>query len=350
VKIALVHDWLVTKGGSEKVLKALAELFPGTIYTLFKGEEADDSIHTSFLQKIPGIQKHYRNLLPLFPLAIESFDLSSYDLIISSSHCIAKSIRVQPRQIHICYCHTPMRYAWEDHLNYMHPIKRFLAKPLLQYLRSYDRKTASRVDHFVANSTHVAKRIKRFYGREATVIHPPIDTHLFSISSKREDYYFTCCRLVPYKRVDLLLDTFANVPSKKLLIAGTGPQEKFLRKKSPPNVTFLGYLSEVNYREILSKAKAFLHAGEEDFGITMLEAQSSGIPVISYGVGGSRDIVVPEKTGLFFEKQNTESLSKTIQEFEKMQWNPFAIKKSAEKYSRKYFDGKMKKLADMLTK
>ncbi|NGX60366.1 MAG: GDP-mannose-dependent alpha-(1-6)-phosphatidylinositol monomannoside mannosyltransferase, partial [Chlamydiae bacterium] len=308
MKTALVHDWLVTEGGSEKVLKALAELFPGPIYTLFQKDNSNEAIHTSFLQKIPGIQKYYRNFLPLFPFALKSFDLSSYDLIVSSSHCVAKSVAVLPHQTHICYCHTPMRYAWEAHLTPMHPIKKLLAKPVLKALQLYDQKTASRVDHFIANSTHVASRIRRFYGREATVIHPPVDTHLFSIAPEREDYFFTCARLVPYKRIDLLLETFAKLPKERLLIAGDGPQKEVLKRKAPNNVTFLGYLPDVRYRETLSKAKAFLHAAEEDFGIVLVEAQSAGIPVIAYGVGGSRDIVTPKKTGLFFEEQTPESL------------------------------------------
>ena len=339
MKTALVHDWLVTEGGSEKVLKALAELFPGTLYTLFKGPLADPAIQTSFLQKIPGITKHYRKFLPLFPLAIESFDLSDYDLIISSSHCVAKSVRVKPHQTHICYCHTPMRYIWEQGFT---PNK-LLAKPFVKFLRSYDKKTASRVDHFIANSAHVADRIQRFYGRVATVIHPPVDTDSFHIASKRENYFFTCTRLVPYKKVDLLLETFAKLPEKRLLIVGEGSQKKSLQKKAPKNVTFLGYLPDDEYRNVLSKAKAFLHAAEEDFGIALVEAQSAGVPVIAYGVGGSRDIITAEKTGLLFDKQTPESLLETMQQFETMRFNPFAIKKHAEKFSKQKFQEKIRK-------
>lgn len=333
MKIALVHDWLIEPGGGEKVLDTLTELFPGALHALFSQKP---NVHTTFLQKVPGIQKHYRSFLPLFPLAISTFDLSEYNLILSSSHCVAKSVRVLPHQTHICYCHTPMRYAWESHLTPMSLAKKTLLAPFLSALRSYDKKTSSRVDHFIANSTHVSERIRRYYNRSSTVIHPPVDTHLFSTSEK-QDYYFTCSRLVPYKRVDLLTCAFAKMPDKTLLICGDGPERKTLQAKAPSNVRFLGRLSDVEYRKTLSRAKAFLHAGEEDFGIAMAEAQSAGVPVIAYGVGGARDILIENETGLFFDEQNSEALLDTISHFEGIAFDPEHIRKSAERFSKERF-------------
>lgn len=335
MKIALVHDWLVHPGGGEKVLFALSELFPSTLHALFSQRP---NVQTTFLQKIPGIEKYYRSFLPLFPMAISTLDLSSYDLILSSSHCVAKSVRTQSHQTHICYCHTPMRYAWEPHLTPMSPVKKALSAPIFSALRSYDKKTSKRVDHFIANSTHVAKRIETYYNRTSTIIHPPVDTHLFSLAKKREAYYFTTSRLVPYKRLDLLIATFALLPNQTLLICGDGPERKALQSKAPPNVQFLGHLSDERYRKMLSEAKAFLHAGEEDFGIAMAEAQSAGVPVIAYGVGGSRDIVIENETGLFFEEQSAVAITQAIAQFETLTFDQSHIRKSAERFSRERFD------------
>lgn len=339
MRTAVVHDWLIEPGGGEKVLDTLIELFPGTLHALFSQKP---NVRTTFLQKIPGIQKHYRSFLPLFPLAISTFDLSEYSLILSSSHCLAKSVRVLPHQTHICYCHTPMRYAWEPHLIPMSFPKKILIAPLLSALRSYDKKTSSRVDHFIANSTHVSKRIRRYYNRESTVIHPPVDTHLFSIKEE-QDYYFTCSRLVPYKRVDLLIKTFTKLPDKRLLICGDGPQRKSLQVEAPPNVQFLGRLSDSEYRKTLSSAKAFLHAGEEDFGIAMAEAQSAGVPVIAYGVGGARDIVIGGETGLFFREQKSEALLETLTHFERVAFDKEHIRKNAERFGKERFKQEIEK-------
>lgn len=346
MKIAYVHDWLVNEGGSEKVLKCLLDLNSGPIFTLFKGNQisfANQEIHSSFLQKIPGIQRYYRNLLPLFPFAMRCFDLSDFELIISSSHCVAKTIPIQNGQKHICYCHTPMRYAWQMQFAHMSFLKKIIANPLLIAMRNYDQKTTQKVDHFIANSTHVAARIQKYYGRDSTVIFPPVDTHLFSIAEQKENYYFTCARLVPYKRIDLLIDAFKFFPKLKLWIAGEGPEKNKLIAKAPKNVSFLGYLPDQKYREVLSKARAFLHAGEEDFGIALAEAQSAGIPVIAYGVGGSCDIIIPEKTGLFFHKQTIQDLCLAIEIFEqkKENFDACSIKEHAELFSRRNFAEKI---------
>lgn len=345
MKVAFVHDWIVSQGGSEKVLKNLLELYPGPIFTLFTGKDHPFKgriLRTSFLQRLPGIEKNYRNLLPLFPLALKSFNLSSFDLILSSSHCVAKSVPIRSGQKHICYCHTPMRYAWQPSIAGMGWTKKGIASPLLALLRRFDRKTSERVDHFIANSTHVANRIQKFYGRRAEVIHPPVDTDVFSICRKKGNYYFTSCRLVPYKRIDLLLEAFQRLPNETLWIAGDGPERGRLQSKASKNVCFLGYLSEQKYRDTLSAAKGYVHAGEEDFGIAMAEAQSAGVPVIAYGVGGSRDIVIAGETGIFFDRQSPESIVTALEEFQRGDFDPHHIKRHAEQFSRQQFLEKMK--------
>ncbi|NGX37243.1 MAG: GDP-mannose-dependent alpha-(1-6)-phosphatidylinositol monomannoside mannosyltransferase [Chlamydiae bacterium] len=352
MKCALVHDWLVTMGGAEKVLEALIEVFDVPIFTLLKDEKAllntpfsGRDIRTSFLQSFPKRQRYYRNLAPLFPLAIQSLDLSSYDLIISSSHAVAKSIRKKPGQLHICYCHTPFRAAWdlyEFHIDQLNPVKRLLARPTLKYIRHFDRKTQGDVDHFIANSTYVAKRIETHYGRHSTVIHPPVNTDLFQIA-KCEDYYVTCSRLVPYKRVDILIAAFEKFPKKKLLIIGDGPEKKKLQAKAPQNVEFLGRLPHPTLRETIAKAKGFLFAAEEDFGIVLVEAQAAGVPVIAYGYGGSIDTVLPGSTGIFFREQTSSSVVDALIRFEKMQedFESEKIQAHAQTFSKERFKEKV---------
>jgi len=350
-KIALVHDWLVGVAGGEKVLEAMTDLYEGPIYTLLHktGLFPERKVIPSFLQHLPKVERYYRNLLPLFPLAIERFDLSEYSLILSSSHAVAKGVRTRPDQVHICYCHTPMRYAWDlhdFHLSHLGPMKKALARPILKSLREWDQKTHPRVDHFIANSNCVAERIKAHYGREATVIYPPVDTHLFAIAPRREDYYFTCSRLVPYKRIDLLVDAFTQMPTKKLVVIGSGPELANLKEKAGPNIELLGYQPDEVYREILAKARAFVFGAVEDFGIVSVEAQSAGVPVIALGQGGSLETVLPGKTGLFFEEQSAQSLINAIEQFEKMEFDPVFIKAHAEKFAKARFQ---KEFQDFVT-
>ncbi len=339
MKTALVHDWLVGIGGAEKVLAALCELFDGPIHTLIWNKKifADRQVETTFLQLFPYVRRYYPDLLPLFPLAIRSFDLAEYDLILSSSHSVAKAVKIRPGQKHICYCHTPMRYAWDEsdfHLKTLHPLKRFAAAPILKKLRQWDRKTAASVTHFIANSQFVAERIKKNYERDATVIYPPVDTHLFAPSAKREDYFVTCSRLVPYKRVDLLIRAF---PQKKLLIVGDGPEMKKLKAIATPNIEFLGHLPHEQLRDIISKAKAFLFAAEEDFGIAVVEAQAAGVPVIAYGRGGALETVKDGVTGLFFSEQTLSSLMDAIDRFERFEFDPKFIQSHAQRFSKERF-------------
>lgn len=348
-KVALVHDWLVGYAGGEKVLEAITGLYPAPIYTLIHNPKAMQEtplssfpVHTSFLQALPKVSSYYRNLLPLFPLAIERLDLSKFDLILSSSHAVAKGVMKRPDQIHICYCHTPMRYAWDlsdFHLQALSRPKRALARGILPYLRHWDEKSSSRVDHFIANSQTVADRIYRHYGRNATVIHPPVDTERFLPSQKREDYYFTCSRFVPYKRIDLLIQAFNAMPHRQLVIAGGGPDEEKLKQLAGANVQFLGPIDDQKLSYALGQSRAFLFAAEEDFGIVSVEAQSAGIPVIAYGKGGSCETVLEGKTGLFFDAQEVERVIHAIERFERegVEWNPTQIRGHALNFSKERF-------------
>jgi glycosyltransferase involved in cell wall biosynthesis len=345
MKTALVHDWLVGTGGAEKVLESLCELFEGPIHTLLWNKKifCDRQIETSFLQHIPGACRLYPNLLPLFPLAIGRFDLSNYDLILSSSHSVAKAVKTRPGQTHICYCHTPMRYAWDQfdfYLSTLSPLKRAAAAPILRRLRDWDRKTAASVTHFIANSRCVAERIKTHYGPTAKVIYPPVETHLFAPAATREDYYVTCSRLVPYKRVDLIIKAF---PNKKLLVIGDGPEMKRLKAIATPNVELLGHLPHAQLGAILSRARGFVFAAEEDFGIAVVEAQAAGVPVIAYGRAGALETVVEGVTGIFFEEQSPASLHKALCRFESMEFDPIAIQTHAQTFSKERFKHEMEK-------
>lgn len=342
MKTAVVHDWLVSMGGAEKVLQAILDLYPSSVYTLVHDQKMfiEQEVTTSFLQKIPGSKKLYRNFLPFFPMAIEQFDLQSYDLILSSSHAVAKGVITHPGQLHICYCHTPMRYAWDlyhSYLEEMGVIKKNIAKWILRYLRNWDVKSLDRVDHFIANSNYVAERIQRIYGKEAAVIYPPVDIDLLKVNENKEDFYVTVARLVPYKKIDLIVEAFGHLSEKRLVVIGNGPVMSRIRAKAKKNVELLGTQPDNVMREYLGKAKGFVFAADEDFGIAPLEAQASGTPVIALAKGGSLETVT-EKTGLFFQEQTVASLVKAIRRFETMEFDPWAIRKHAEKFSRQRFN------------
>ncbi|MBS3905126.1 MAG: glycosyltransferase [Simkania sp.] len=344
MKTALVHDWLVSHAGAEKVLESIHSLFPGPIHTLVHDSgnvNAWPVVYTSFLQKIPYATSLYRHLLPLFPLAIEQFDLGSYDLVLSSSHAVAKGVLTHTEQLHICYCHTPMRYAWDlyhPYLSKVKGIKKPVAKMALHYLRHWDSTSTSRVDHFIANSNCVARRIKKIYQRDAKVIHPPVATHHFFLDDK-EDFYLTVSRLVPYKRVDLIVEAFAAMPEKKLLVVGNGPEMSAIKKKAKGNIELLGALPDEHMRKLMAQAKAFVFAAEEDFGIAPVEAQAAGTPVIAFGRGGVLETVVEGVTGLFFSEQTISSLSEAIQHFDRIQHQfiPEHIQEHAGQFSEERF-------------
>ncbi len=361
MRIAIVHDWLVSYAGAEKVLEEIYKLFPSTIYTLLYNKEAfkesplgQADINTSFIQKLPKPTKWYRYYLPLFPMAIEDFDLSHYDLIISSSHAVAKGILRNAKQTHICYCHTPMRYAWDlyhqylKELNLSKGVKGFFAKFFLHYIRLWDYSSSQRVDYFIANSNPVADRIRKVYGRHAEVIHPPVDIDHFSIAANREDYYITVSRLVPYKRVDLIIKAFSVQKGKKLLIVGDGPEYKKLKEIASKNIEFLGSLKNDELKEYLMKARAFVYMGEEDFGIAMVEAQACGLPVIAYGFGGAKDIIKDRITGVLFYEQSEDALLEALDFFEKNEekFLPERIRERAKRFSKEVFREKFKAFVD----
>jgi glycosyltransferase involved in cell wall biosynthesis len=354
MKTALIHDWLISLGGAEKVLDAIFSIYPSPIYTLLKREGifkecsfAQAEILTSFIQKMPFAGQSHRNYLPLFPTAIEQFDLSQYDVLLSSSHAVAKGVEVKEGQLHICYCHTPMRYAWDLHDQYVRDlqgVKEWLARKTLSYMRKWD--VTHQVHHFIANSRYIADRIKRVYGREAEVIYPPVQTELFECSKDKEDFYLTMSRLVPYKRVDLIVEAFSRMPSKKLVVIGDGPEMEKIKKLAGKNVELLGFQSDHVLRQTLSRAKAFVFAAEEDFGIAPVEAQASGTPVIAYGKGGALESVVDGETGIFFQQQTVADLIEAVNRFEQMEFDPIRIRLNAERFNEKRFKSEFKQFVE----
>lgn len=353
MKTALIYDWLgESAGGGEKTFEAIYELFPSPIYTLLKGSDGlkgmkyeKETIHSSFIQKFPFALKKYRSYLPFFPMAIEQFDLSSYELILSCSHCVAKGIMTHADQLHICYCFTPMRYAWDLYHQYLQEsglqkgIKAKLAKFFLHYLRMWDMQTCARTDVFGAISHYVAKRIRKTYGREARVIYPPVNTEFFSLASKKENFYLAASRFVPYKRIDLIVEAFSHMPDKKLVVIGDGPDFAKVRAKATQNIELLGYQSDVVLKEYLQKAKAFVFAAIEDFGILPIEAQSCGTPVIAFGKGAVKETIQDGVSGLFFSEQTAASIVEAVKTFEKSQdqYHPEIIRTYAEKFNRNRF-------------
>jgi len=347
VRTAIACDWLVTQGGGERTVQAISEACPAPIHTLMYRPDACSkmfshvpAIHSSFIQKLPFAKNKYRNYLPLFPLAMEQFDLSDYDVILSVSHAVAKGVLTNFRQLHLCYCFTPMRYAWDLTHQYLDELKgaRSLAAKLsLHYLRNWDIASLNRVDHFATLSHYVAKRIQKIYGREATVIYPPVAIDGIPYEENKEEFYLTASRMVPYKRIDLIVEAFSHFPHKKLLVLGEGPEFAKIKGKASANVQFLGWRSDQELRSLMGKAKGFIFAAEEDFGIVVVEAQAAGTPVIAYGQGASLETVVKDKTGLFFEEQTVRSLCDAITEFEKRKFNPQEIRRHAQQFCESRF-------------
>jgi len=342
----LIHDWLVTSGGAEKVLEEIWSLYPSPIFTLVNGNILPGKkIISSVLQKMPGSLRFHRYFLPVFPWAIEKFDLSEFEVILSSSHAVAKGIKKREDQLHICYCHTPMRYAWDLEKQYMEnlgTVQRWGAQTILKYLREWDRSSSNRVDHFIANSAYVAERIERIYGRKATVIYPPVSTEQFYLSEKKEDFYLTISRLVPYKKIELIIGAFASFPDRELIVVGDGPEMSRLKEIATPNVKLMGHQTDEAVSSLLSQARAFIFAAEEDFGIVPVEAQASGTPVIAFGKGGACETVIAGKTGIFFEEQTVQSLVNAMHNFEKLVFDPVQIKAHAETFNKERFKREFK--------
>jgi glycosyltransferase involved in cell wall biosynthesis len=361
MKTAIIHEWLITLGGSEHVLEQILHLYTDAeLYSLIdyfpKSERIlilNKKVHTSFIQKLPFAKKMYRTYLPLMPLAIEWFDLSGYDLIISSSHAVAKGILTHSNQLHICYCHTPMRYAWDLQHQYLKEtksdkgIRGIIAKVILHYIRIWDQSTARRVNYFIANSQYTARKIKNIYGRDSTVIYPPVDIEKFDIGNKKEDFFLTASRMVPYKKIDLIAEAFSET-GLPLVIIGNGPDFEKVKRKAKKNVTLLGYQKDDVLKEYLQKARAFIFAAEEDFGILPVEAQACGTPVIAFGRGGVLETIEENKTGIFFKEQTVNSLMEAVNMFEKEQdkFDCNEIRKNAERFSRERFKEEFKEFVD----
>lgn len=354
MKVALVTDWLTSYAGSEKVEEAILGLFPeADVYTCvydkdaFKGTRFEQhDVRQSFIARLPKAIKYYQKYLPLMPLAIEQLDMSGYDLVISSSHAVAKGVITGPDQLHICYCHSPIRYAWDFQHQYLAEsglgkgLKGLIVKYLLHRLRTWDVRTAPGVDHFVANSAYIARRIRKVYRRDADVIHPNVAVDDFSVVSEKDDFYLAASRLVPYKRIALIVEAFTKMPDQKLIVIGSGEQKEQIKKILTPNITFLGYQPFDVLKQHLEKAKAFVFAAEEDFGIMPIEAQACGTPVIAYGRGGALETVQNGKTGILFGEQSINGITDAVSRFEAegVSCTPEQIRQHAEMFSSQRFN------------
>lgn len=358
MKIAIVCDWLVTYAGAEKVLEQMLNVFPeadlfAVVDFLPEGQRdfiKNKKVTTTFIQNLPRARKKYRNYLPFMPIAIEQLDLSGYDVVISSSHCVAKGVLTGPDQIHISYVHSPVRYAWDLQHQYLreagltHGLKSKIARLIMHYMRIWDTRTSNGVDYFIANSHFIARRIWKCYRREAEVIYPPVDVDKFTFCDKKEDFYLNASRMVPYKKMDLIVEAFSKMPDKQLIVIGQGPDFNKIKKLAGPNVKLMGYQPDSVLQDYMQRAKAFIFAAEEDFGITPVEAQACGTPVIAYGKGGSLETVrgygeMEKPTGIFFSNQKVQDLVDAVSSFEEISQDITAkdCRENAEKFAISVF-------------
>ena len=346
-RIAFVIDALPALGGGERVLFAAREIFPqADLFTLIYNRKvfanskiAESAVQTSFLDRIPFAHKHYRLFLPIMPYAIGRFNLHEYDIIVSFSYAVAHGVKNTDGAYHVSYTYTPMRYAWMDlNINGTHTRKNVLIEPFMQSFRQWDRNAAARVHRFAAISQSVCKRIAEAYHREASIIYPPVDVHRFVPAHSRENFYVTVTRLVPHKRIDLIVQAFSQL-ELPLLIVGEGPELARLRNIAKPNIQFLGYQSDERVAELLGRARGFVCATEEDFGIAIVEAQAAGCPVIAYGQGGALETVVEGTTGFFFAEQSAESLVDALQRFQRVHadFSTPALVQNARRFARETF-------------
>lgn len=356
-KIVIIHDWLTVYGGAERVLEQMLACYPGAdlfsvVDFLPEGQRGfilDKPVTTSFIQGLPFAQARYRNYLPLMPLAVEQFDLSGYDLVISSSHAVAKGVLTGPDQLHLCMCYSPMRYAWDLQHQYLKEsglergFKGWLAKWLLHKIRVWDARTANGVDEFVAISSYISRRIWKVYRRESSVIYPPVDVGAFELREEKEDFYLTASRMVPYKKIDLIVEAFSAMPDKHLVVIGDGPDFDKIKAKAGVNVTLLGYQNHVVLKDHMQRARAFVFAAEEDFGIVPLEAQACGTPVIAFGKGGALETIrglddeLP--TGVFFPEQSSVAIRQAVHRFEQERGRiaPAACRTNAMRFAPERF-------------
>jgi len=365
--IALVHDWLDAPGGGEAVLASLLRIFPAApVYTLVDFLSAEErarlgttDIHTTALQRIPGAQQWFRYAAALVPELIERLDTSRYDVVVSDSHAIAKGIRKRPGQVHICYCHTPARFAWTMAATYgeraagRSRLRTAIARRAQARFRAWDLAASRTVDHFIANSRHIAQMIERCYGRDATVIYPPVDIDRFRVANHASRAgYATVSRLVPYKRIDVIIAAFAQMPSRTLTIVGDGPERRRLMRDTPVNVTFAGRLDDRATADIIGRARGFLTAAYEDFGIATVEAQAAGTPVIAFREGGAsetiRDVDTTEPTGVLFDEQTPAAIINAIERFESMSIDADACRRNAARFSEARFRSEFMEHFDVL--
>ena len=344
MRVAIIHDWLTVYAGAEKVVEqmlhlypqadlfAVVDFFPDHLRKHLLGKKA----RTTFIQRLPFAKQLYRSYLPLMPMAIEQFDLTGYDLVISSSSAVAKGVLTGPGQPHICYCNSPIRYAWDLQHQYLKGKKSPLARYFLHRIRQWDILSSNSVDTFLANSHFIAERIKKYYRREAEVVYPPVAIDHFPLQEKKEDYYVTASRLVSYKRVDLIVEAFRSLPGRRLIVIGSGPEERVLRRRIPPNVTLAGHLPHRELTHLLGGARGFVYAALEDFGIAPLEAQACGTPLIAYGKGGVKE--TSSEVGLFFMEQSSAAIREAIELFETRESpSPRQCRQNAERFSESRF-------------
>ncbi len=355
-RVAIVHDWLVTYAGAERVLEQIIDCFPDAdLFSVVDFVDDKDRAFlrgkratTSFIQRLPKARTRYRAYLPFMPLAIEQLDVSGYDVVISSSHAVAKGVLTGPDQYHISYVHSPIRYAWDLQHQYLQESKltrgpkSMLARLILHYIRNWDVRTANSVDQFVANSEFIARRIHKVYQRDAEVVYPPVDVDSFELETRKEDFYLTASRLVPYKKIDLIVEAFARMPDKRLVVIGDGPDMQKVRAKAGPNVEVMGYQPFSVLHDRMRRAKAFVFAAEEDFGISVVEAQACGTPVIAYGKGGALETVRDtgsRPTGLFFEEQRADAIIEAVETFERdpKRFRAEDCRENAERFSSAHF-------------
>ncbi len=366
MKTAIVHDWLMTYAGAERVLEQMLQVYPDAdLFSLIDFlPESERSflggrpVRTSFLQRLPGMRRHYRRWLALMPLAVEQFDLSGYDLVLSSSYAVAKGVLTGPDQLHLCMCYSPPRYAWDLQHQYLREtgldrgLRGFAARWILHRLRVWDVRTANGVDGFIAISHFIERRIWKTYRRESVVIYPPVDVAAFTPAGPREDFYITASRMVPYKRIDLIVKAFSAMPERELLVIGDGPEAARIRANAGPNVRFLGRQPFEVLRDHLRRARAFVFAAEEDFGIAPLEAQACGTPVIAYGKGGVLETVrgldAAAPTGVYFEGQSVASVLSAVETFEResTRITPDACRANALRFAPERFRRELREYAD----
>jgi len=355
MRVAFVHEWLVTYAGSERVLEQMLKSFPeADLFCLIdflppadRFRVLNKPVRTTFIQRLPFARTKYRQYLPLMPLAIEQLDMSGYDLVISSNHAVAKGVITGPDQVHICMCYSPIRYAWDLQHQYLSELgldsglKGWIAKWMLHKMRLWDARSEKGVDHFIAISRFIARRIWKVYKRESTVIYPPVDVESFVLREQKENFYLAASRMVPYKKMDLIVEAFLAMPDKKLIVIGDGPGFAKIRRKVGPNIALLGYQEFKVLRDHMQRAKAFIFAAEEDFGIAPIEAQACGTPVIAYSKGGATETIkgldCAEPTGVFFDTQTVEAIVDAVTRFEKITISPTACRDNAMRFSEERF-------------